>query len=279
MRRLMIAVLVLFAFTACGDDDPAAATTTAVAVVSTEYAFEVPETVALEGLAKISFSNQGKEAHQATLLKIADGKSLADVTSFLTASEGGGGGPRPTGPPPFSAGGGTAAIAPGGRAEVTQAFSEGQYAFICFVPSPDGAPHFAKGMVKAITFTGGTKPGVALPEGSTATAKDFSYELPALKAGSATIVGKNVGAQDHEFQVARVADGKAAPDALAWLNAPQGPPPFVPEGGLIVARFGGEGAFTLDLKPGTYIVFCNIPDDASGVPHVRKGMFSPVTVT
>lgn len=36
---------------------------------------------------------------------------------------------------------------------------------------------------------------------------------------------------------------------------------------------GGSGALTLDLKPGLYLLFCNVPE------HFRAGMWTTVTVT
>ncbi len=128
-------------------------------------------------------------------------------------------------------------------------------------------------MTSPLTVTGNSTASLPLPDGENATASEFKFDLPSLKAGTTVIRGKNVGQQDHEFQFARVADGKTADDALAWLKAPQGPPPLETLGGPVVAPGGGSGAFTVKLTKGTYAFYCLIPDPTDNIPHVQKGMF------
>ncbi|MEY2469874.1 MAG: hypothetical protein QOF21_2572, partial [Actinomycetota bacterium] len=185
----------------------------------------------------------------------------------------------PTGPPPYALAGGVGVVEPGASATVTQTLPAGSYAFFCFIPSPDGAPHFAKGMSAPITVTGNSTTTLPLPDGENALASEFKFDLPSLKAGKTVLRGKNAGAQDHEFQLARVADGKTSDDALKWLTTPQGPPPMAFIGGAIVGPGGGSGAFVVNLTKGTYVMLCRIPDPSDGKGHFLKGMFSPVTIT
>lgn len=282
MRKVAIAVcLMSLAFAACGkSDSPTVDAVPKPATINVEatddngtYKFGVDTSATVDSLASIVVKNTGKEPHQAALLKVADGKTLDDVKAFL-ASQG-----APTGPPPFTAGGGTTVIEPGGSATVTQALPAGTYAFMCFVPGPDGAPHFVKGMVAPITITGNSTASLPLPDGENSTASEYKYDLPALKAGTTVLRVKNSGQQDHEYQLGRVADGKTASDVLAWLNSPQGPPPVAEIAGPIVGRGGGTSSFKLTLQKGTYVFFCRIPDDADGKAHFQHGMFQSVTIS
>ena len=94
----------------------------------------------VDNLAAITFDNSaGKEAHQAALIKLADGKTVDDAKAFF-ASEA-----APTGPPPFNVAGGTTAVDPGGKIAITQSLPAGTYVFLCFVPDADGCPALRQG--------------------------------------------------------------------------------------------------------------------------------------
>ncbi len=283
MRKIAAVMFVLgLGFAACGsDDDPAVNDAlpqpTKVAISPVEnngtYGFNVPTTIVVDNLAAITLDNtSGKEAHQAALVKLADGKTAGDVKAFL-ANQG-----PPTGPPPFSVSGGTTAVDPGSKISITQALPAGTYVFLCFVPDSTGAPHFAKGMTAQVTVTGNSTTSLPLPEGENSTAKEYGYELPSLKAGTTTLRTTNVGKQDHEYQFGLLADGKTSTDALEWLKAPQGPPPFAHVGGTVMG-VGGTNSVKLNLTKGAYVVFCNIPDQADGKPHFAHGMFQGFNVT
>lgn len=278
MRKIAIVVcLVSLAFSACGKNDTptvdATPKPTDITVVAKEYAFSAEASAVVDSLANVTIKNEGKEPHQAVLIKLAEGKTIDDAKAFFTATT------PPPGPPPFSVGGGTTVVEPGASTTVTQALPAGTYAFWCFVPAADGTPHFLKGMTAPITVTGNSTASLPLPDGENATASEYKYDLPPLKAGTTLIRGTNGGTQDHEFQIARVADGKTSDDALNWLTNHQGPPPIADIGGAVVGRGGGSGAFKLTLSKGTYVFYCNVPDDADGRPHVLHGMFQPVTIT
>lgn len=283
MRKIAVALCLLgVTFSACGKDDsptiddalpkPTAITVTPVEANGT-YGFNAPNAVTVDNLAAITFDNSaGKEAHQAALIKLADGKTVDDAKAFF-ASEA-----APTGPPPFNVAGGTTAVDPGGKIAISQTMPSGTYVFLCFVPDATGAPHFAKGMVASIDVTGNSTASLPLPDGENSTAKEFSYEMPSLKAGATTLRTINEGKQDHEYQFGLLADGKKSTDALAWLENPQGPPPFAHVGGPVVG-VSGSNSVKLDLKKGEYVVFCNIPDQMDNKPHYAHGMFQGFSVT
>jgi hypothetical protein len=280
MRKLAIAVLMVSAlFAACGkNDNPSVDNATPAAtninVTTKDFAFaDAPETVTVDSLAKLTIKNEGTEPHEAAIIKLAEGKTMTDVTTFL-------GSKTPSGPPPFATFGGTTAVDPGSSASVTQAIPAGNYAFICFIAGQDGVPHFAKGMLKGLTVTGNSTTSLPLPDGVNATGKEFSFDLPALKAGTTTIRFRNTGQQEHVLGFAKVADGKTADDALNWLKTHQGPPPLSFMGGPAVG-VGGSNSFTAKLSKGTYVFYCPVPDatDPAQTPHFAKGMFQGVTIT
>lgn len=286
-RNLALVVcLISLVFAACGRDDSptveAEAKPTPIKLQSVEnagaYAFNLDgvSSYTVDSLASIELDNRdAKEAHQAAMVRLADGKTVDDVKAFLAGAESGA---APSGPPPFTVGGGTTAVDPGGSVTVTQALPAGTYAFFCFVPGPDGAPHFAKGMAATITVNGNSTSSLPLPDGENSTTTEYKYELPTLKEGSVTLRTRNAGQQDHEYQFGLVAAGKTADDAKNWLANPQGPPPMSFIGGPVIGRGGGANSFRLTLKQGTYVVYCNIPDDADGRPHSAHGMFQSVEI-
>ena len=279
MRKLAVAVCLFAVFVgACGnDDDPTVDATPAVAridVTTKDFEFSTaPTTVNVDGLATLTGRNDGTEDHEAAVLKLAAGKTVDDAKAFFGTQ-------TPSGPPPFTVFGGTTGTAPGSTTAVTQAFPAGDYAFICFIASADGTPHFAKGMLNGFTVTGNSTTSLPLPEGVNATGTEYSFNLPKLEAGTTVIRFVNEGKDDHVLGLARVADGKTSEDALKWLNDHQGPPPMTFMGGPAVG-VGGRSSFRPRLTKGTYVFYCPVPvaGDPAQTPHYAKGMFQGVTIT
>jgi hypothetical protein len=95
------------------------------------------------GRRTIRVENSGPQPHEVTLARLAPGKKLVDLLSWLKHREG---------PPPGETYGGTLALQAGQVNFVTADFSRGEYALLCFVPdSGDGRPHVAHGMVRQIS--------------------------------------------------------------------------------------------------------------------------------
>lgn len=107
-----------------------------------DFQFTVPAIEA--GRHTVEFKNNGPSPHEATLYKVADGKTAADVQQFLVGVASG---KPPAGPPPFEAYGGAPAIAPKTGVFPTIDFKPGTYVLTCFVPDPASKkPHIALGM-------------------------------------------------------------------------------------------------------------------------------------
>lgn len=151
----------------------------------------------------------------------------------------------------------------------------GSYLLFCTIPSPDGTPHAAKGMVESLTVTEGEQS--ALPESvGTITATDFAFsQPPPLEPGSNVVRLRNQGQQLHEINLVEPAPGKTVDDVVAWYGQPSGPPPMRSLGGVAV-KPGEDGTAVLDLEAGhAYAFICAIPDTRGDFAlHVTKGMFT-----
>lgn len=92
-----------------------------------------------EGIVEL-VNTSDAQAHEMTLLKLAEGKTGQDVAAFF--------GGEAAGPPPFSAIGGMQALMPGAsQLLVMEGAEPGDYLMICEIPDPtDGVPHSHKGM-------------------------------------------------------------------------------------------------------------------------------------
>jgi len=101
---------------------------------------------------------------------------------------------------------------------------------------------------------------------------EFFYKPDAVeaKAGQVTIDASNIGSAPHELVLAKTND---APDQL-----PTSSDGSVDEAALDVpgeveeVEGGAEGTVSLDLQPGKYVMFCNLPGHYSG------GMYGSLTV-
>jgi hypothetical protein len=248
-----------------------AATPNVVTITATNYKFDAPASIPA-GLTTIRLvDNAG--LHQATLLRLTDGKTVADLGKALQKP-----GPMPSWVIP--SGGPNPPHPNGGVAEVTQTLVPGNYAIICFVPDPDGTPHFVKGMISPLTVTPMSAASAAEPVADVVvTMSDYSYKFSTpLTAGKHVIRVDNTGPQLHELFLARLAPGKTAGELAAWVDKQAGPPPAEPMGGLSMLPPGGHAYIPVDLTPGQYGIFCFEPDAKDGKPHVAHGMMEQITV-
>ena len=275
LKQITITISMLFAIlalTACGGVAQARQVAK-ITIKAHDYSYEAPARVEA-GLVSITLENEGQEPHHVQLARLNDGVS---VEQFQTALQQG----------PEAAlslitwAGGPGVIDVGGRQEVTMELTAGTYMLLCFVPSPDGTPHLAKGMVTSLEVVDNQEQTGAQPPQADATIKmdDFTFLLPAeIKAGPQIWQIDNQGQQPHEIALIKLAEGKTMEDVGAFMAAPDGPPPFADVGGLQGIDPGESGWVNLNLTPGEYVALCHIPDPASGKPHMELGMVTPFSV-
>jgi hypothetical protein len=243
-----------------------------VTITAKEFSYEAPAEIPA-GLTTLRLVSAGQEMHHATLIKLEDGKSFADFTKAMQKP-----GPLPTWA--VEEGGPNPPHPNGGVAETTQMLEPGNYAIVCFVPSADGTPHVAKGMMRPITVVPSSTPSAPEPTADvTMTLTNYAFTLSKpLTPGKHVIRVENTGPQPHEIVLVRLAPGKTAADVAAWIEKMQGPPPGEPIGGVAALHTGGHAYFTADLAPGEYGLLCFLPDAKDGKPHVAHGMMQDIKI-
>ena len=240
-------------------------------IAASEYAFDAPDTVPA-GVTKIHLTNTGSEVHHAQMLRLDEGKTMADVQESLKAG----------GPPPawLHMVGGPNGIVAGVDAWATMRLTPGRYLLTCFVPAADGQPHVMKGMIKELIVTGTAAPA-AMPATVTMRFKDYSFVLSTpITRGTRTIRVRNLAAQPHEVEVFQMQKGKTMKDMMDWLATEMkgGPPPGLPLGGIAGIEKGADATFTMKFVPGKYALVCFLPDAGDGKPHFVHGMTQMITV-
>ena len=106
---------------------------------------------------------------------------------------------------------------------------------------------------------------------------EFRFDVPdEVTAGPTRIVLENAGTLEHHAQLFRLDDGADVED-LASALASGGPAAaaevgaFVGGTGLVSPGARSRADAVVELRPGTYVLLCLVPD-ADGVPHLAHGM-------
>ncbi len=245
---------------------------TTVTITATDYAFTLPAEIPA-GIVTFKLATRGKELHHAIVVRLDQGKTVDDMREALK---------RPGPPPPWAHPlGGPNAPDPAGDSEATLALAPGRYAVICFIPSPGGVPHFAKGMLAGFEVTPGSG-GQTEPDRDVAIRlTDYAFTLSApLTAGTHRIRVENAGPQLHEVVLAQLAPGKTAEDVTKWEAGGLKTPPPVTRflGGASPMETNGVLTFPVRLERGDYVLICFVPDAKDGRSHAAHGMVQQFTV-
>lgn len=88
--------------------------------------------------------------------------------------------------------------------------------------------------------------------------------VPSVKSGKVVFKAKNVGKLEHELMVERMP---------MKFDAPMQPNEDAAQGMIPDMEGGGSGQMTMHLKPGRYMLFCNVQG------HYAAGQHIPFTVT
>jgi len=246
-----------------------------VTITTRDFAFEGPDTIP-GGLTTLVLKNEGTTLHHVQLIRLTEGKTFADFGATMKSM-------KPTDPPPtwIEEAGGVNAPMPGAEASAMVNIEPGTYALICFVDTPDKVPHFAKGMMKALTVTAAPAVAASAPEADiTLTLKDYSFTFSTPPTqGNHVIKVENSGTQHHEVLFVKLDAGKTVDDLAKWADTYKGPPPGAPMGGTPGFMPGNTHYVPLELTAGNYVVLCFLPDAKDGKPHLQHGMVLPFTVS
>lgn len=142
LQKGMIGQLTVVARTA-PDPVPAPRPTITIAAVDYGWTMSAPVT---RGRHLIRFENRGPQPHELVIVRLAEGKTMVDAKNWAERGQ--------TGASPGAMLSGVAALSPGRTAFVTNDFTAGRYALLCFVPDQRdriGHPHVHYGMMKEFT--------------------------------------------------------------------------------------------------------------------------------
>lgn len=113
-----------------------------VEIKLTDYAFGLSKPLTA-GQHVIRVVNDGQQSHEVMVIRLAPGKTAAQVAAWVEKMEG---------PPPGEPLSGVAGLGVGQSASFPLTLTPGEYGLICFIPdAKDGKPHVAHGMVHEFT--------------------------------------------------------------------------------------------------------------------------------
>jgi hypothetical protein len=107
-----------------------------------DYHFVLPDGF---GTGPVEVINRGTQVHELAVAQLHAGTTVRSALAWEAQPA-----PKRT-PAPYTLVAGVTAIDPGERARLDLALPAGDYVALCFLPSPGGAAHFARGMVYPFT--------------------------------------------------------------------------------------------------------------------------------
>lgn len=257
-RRLAVSTgTVFFALTllaSCGNDKTgttqggkpeAAQIKNQVEVDATEYSFLMPDEVQ-GGVVTFDLENTGAELHEFGFGRVEEGKTIEDVKAAFESD---------VTPSWLEDLAGIAALSPGRTVTMTRELKEGTYLFACFFPSPQGKSHFALGMHKMFTVTGGSDGELPQPD-ATVTMTDDGIEVPEIAEGSQLLELRNEGNDEHGMLFLLFEGGKTFADLDKWIRTGyRGPAPATALGGIQTIPTGASIFEEMEFESGrTYVI-------------------------
>ncbi len=253
----LAAVLAGAALSACGSDDPDAATGP-VEVKLADYSITMP-TIVAGPMVEFEIVNAGSLAHELDLAQVEPGTTVEDVTAWIERGS-------PAGEVLIADPGGVTAISAGNEIDIARTLEPGTYVFSCYFPAADGMNHLEHGMITVFTVTD-TSQTVAPTADLTITLDDDGITVPTLTAGTHTIAVTNTGTTPHPLNTGGVPTGtdlSRGAEIGAWMEGGQnGPPPLAVDfpGGLKSIAPGTTVILTLTVKTAHTYMFSYDPDD------------------
>lgn len=297
-RRYAVTVPLVIALAAlvaagCGDDDdkdksskstdeptkPTTMSITTTDIGKKQFKMEAPKSIE-GGLVKVDFHNAGKVPHEAQLVRIDGGHTVAEVLK-ITGAE------KAVVPDWLHGEGGVATTPPGATGSATVRLLSGSYAVIDS-GDHEGPPPAAFG-AQATFKVAGDNGGKIKDTAAKITAKDkgddeFEWVTSGLRAGTNEVTFDNPGKETH-IAVAFPIVGKATladvKKALAQHGKPSGPPPLDFEKGNGPNALDGKRKEVVQLKlaKGRNALVCFLTDrDGKGKPHFEEGMLKELDV-
>jgi hypothetical protein len=275
----VVAGLAVGTLVAGGVPSAVAARSNDLTVTATEYSYRLKGHLH-PGWADIRFVNHGSEPHMMAVIRLKPDVTLDQVNQALMSDDQSAAAAVVDAPQDETYG--TPALLDAGHATevVTNNLRAGHYAVVCFVPAPDGRPHFAHGMVRLFDVSGKRIDAKAPHSNRTVRLTDGNIKGVGRSVGQhATLKITNTGNAPHSFSIAHLRKGKTAEDAVAYFGAEfsdqpvKGPAPGVLVGGVDSMQPGQTAFVRLDLEPGRYAYASTAGDEESGQNDAARGMF------
>jgi plastocyanin len=247
-----------------------AAVAAALHIQATDYALSLPATIP-SGVTTFTFENKGSEPHDVRFVRLMPGHTMDDFVAWQKS-----GAPIPDW---LVSSGGIGTIAPGMTEEFTAALAAGAYAAICTYPSADGTPHAAKGMYAALQVGPNASPDRApTADDLTVTMHDHGFQLTApVPAGRPRWRVHNNGSEPHQALLVRLPDDSNEFQERLWFtNRSRGSRRGVPVGGVVELQPDADAWFSVDLKPGRYLLICTMLEEEGR--HFDLGMIYRFTI-
>ena len=231
-------------------------------VKASEYKYKVSGTPKA-GWVKIAFDNVGVENHMLSIVELKKGVTVAqlkkaassnDNTAFQKIAAAGATENGPSGTPDL--------LGPKQQTATITQLPAGHYGMLCFVPAPDGTPHFMKGMIKTFDVKKGKsdlKPPTTVRD---ATLTDTGITFDTVDIGrNVTVKVTNDGQDVHSFTLVKVDDGHTLDEVHDYFNTlfsgsdtgtSATTPPGVIVGGISSIDAGKTAYLEQSLEPGHY---------------------------
>lgn len=244
-----------------------------VLVTANEFSFTMPDTI-VGGVSTFRLTDAGMEPHHLMMVRLDGGHTVDDLMAAMSS---------PTAPMPEWAVfvGGPNSPTPGSTeaTEVTVELEPGNYVALCMVPSPDGVPHVAKGMIHPFVVVAPDSSGTPPRADVEMSLVDYDYPMDEpIRAGRRVIRVTNDAGQPHEVLFVRFDEGQSMEQLVAWEQNMEGPMPATLVGGTAPMGPGAVNYITADFQPGEYGLICFVPDAGDGRPHTMHGMIKTITV-
>jgi hypothetical protein len=282
IRRAALAALAAVPVLLLSTAHATAASSNTMTVQAGEYVYKLSGSPKA-GWVTINFDNKGVEHHMMAVVAIKKGVTAKQLVAaaasqtdaaFAKVAKGDG-----------QVGSIPDVLSPGYATTVVTKLAAGHYGVLCFVPAPDGKPHFMHGMVKVFDIgapTSSAKPPQDAVRDVTLT--DTGITIPSNGIPrQATLKVTNSGTAPHGFSLVKINSGKTFDEVKAYFDAffssgkPQGEPPGELVGGVSSVPPSGIGYLEANLKPGHY-AYVSTEGDAPN-DDVSKGLKGEFDVT
>lgn len=209
---------------------------------------------AVSGLTAITLVNTGTQTHQLVFRRLLAGKTVADfkaagfLASFAFLDDLGG----------------VITPAPNSTHQVVVDLLEGSYILM------SRGPEVAQGLITSLQVTAHASAAAPPLNAIKVVLNDrgpFTVPNP-MKSGTQTWAVTAEGIYHHHMAMGRLLPDKVAGDVRAWIKSRQGPPPFTGAGGMHILSPGRTGWANLDLAPGAYAAWCDLPGPNAGQNHL-----------